>query len=135
MRVKTAELKGITTELVAKLQAHGIQHSDHLLETTRNPQARQELAKSAGVKPADILELANRADLVRIKGIGRIFSDLLENAGVDTVKELAHRVPENLHAKLVELNTAQKLSGRKPTLHDVKSWISQAKALPKVLEY
>ena len=49
-----------------------------------------------------MLELVNRADLARIKGIGEVYSNLLENAGVDTVLELSKRVPANLHAKLVE---------------------------------
>ncbi len=135
MRVKTVEIRGMTAELASKLQEHGIEHSDHLLEKAKTPQARADLAKAAGVKAAEILEAANRADLARIHGIGKVFADLLESAGVDTVKELAHRVPENLHAKLVEINTAQKLAGRMPTLDEVKDWVGQAKDLPKLLEY
>ena len=82
-----------------------------------------------------ILELANRADLARISGIAGVFSDLLEHAGVDTVKELATRNPDNLHAKLLEINAAKKLSGRAPSQGMVKDWVAQAKALPKLLEY
>ena len=82
-----------------------------------------------------ILELANRADLARVRGIGGVFSDLLEQAGVDTVKELATRNPDNLHAKLVEVNADKKLAGRTPHQGMVKDWVAQAKELPKLLEY
>ena len=82
-----------------------------------------------------ILELANRADLARVRGIGGVFSDLLEQAGVDTVKELATRSPDNLHAKLLEMNAQRRLAGRAPTLDMVKDWVAQAKELPKLLEY
>ncbi len=135
MRVSVTELKGITLPLSAKLKEKGISNSDQLLSAAKTPRAREELARTTGVKSDVILELANRSDLARIKGIGRVYSDLLENAGVDTVRELSKRVPDNLHAKLVEVNAAQKSSGRAPTLDDVKDWVAQAKSLPSALEY
>jgi predicted flap endonuclease-1-like 5' DNA nuclease len=135
MRVATDKLRGITLDLASKLKAKGLGHSDQLLEAAKTPAARHDLAKAMGITDAGLLELANRADLARIKGIGKVFSDLLENAGVDTVKELSHRVPANLHAKLVEINNEKKLSGRQPTLEMVQDWIAQAKELPKAIEY
>jgi len=87
------------------------------------------------VEPGAILELANRADLARVRGIGGVFSDLLEHAGVDTVKDLATRNPDNLHAKLVEVNAEKKLAGRTPHQGMVKDWVTQARELPKLLEY
>jgi len=85
-------------------------------------------------KPA-FAELANRADLARVKGIGKVFSDLLENAGVDTVKELKHRKPDNLLAKMTEVNEAKKLVRALPTLKAVTDWVEQAKVLPAVMTY
>ena len=32
------------------------------------------------------------------------FAELLEASGVDSIPELSHRVAENLHAKMVEVN-------------------------------
>jgi predicted flap endonuclease-1-like 5' DNA nuclease len=81
------------------------------------------------------LEWVNLADLFRIKGIGEEFSDLLEEAGVDTVPELAQRNPENLHSKLVEVNEAKKLVRRVPGLSQVQDWVAQAKELPRVVTY
>ena len=75
------------------------------------------------------------ADLFRINGIGQEFSELLEAAGVDTVPELALRNAENLTAKMEEVNASKKLTRRTPSLKEVEKWITEAKSLPRVLEY
>ncbi len=135
MGTPMAQMRGITVDISAKLKEKGLKDIDLYLEAVKTPKQRKELAKSLGIDEKAVLELANRADLARIKGIGEVFADLLENAGIDTVKELAKRVPENLHAKLVEVNNEKKLSGRQPTLDMVKDWVARAKELPKLLEY
>jgi predicted flap endonuclease-1-like 5' DNA nuclease len=135
MAIPVSELKGITHDLAAKLKQHGLSDSEKFLEAAKTPAGRKDLASKAGVDSKAILELANRADLARVEGIGTVFSDLLENAGVDTVKELAKRDPNNLHAKLAEVNEKLKLSGRLPTPAQVTDWVDQAKKLPKILEY
>ena len=133
--MNVSELRGATPALVAKLKVQQIGTDEAFLNAAKTPAARKELAKALGVETSAVLELANRADLARVVGIGQVFSDLLETSGVDTVKELANRVPENLLAKITEVNTAKKLAGRLPTLDQVKDWVAQAKKLPKVLEY
>jgi len=133
--VAVKEVKGVTEELQPKLKEQGINDSDQLLKKAKTPAGRRELAGKLGVDPKVVLELANRADLVRIKGVAGAYSNLLENAGVDTVKELSGRVPENLQAKLAQVNEEMKLANRTPTVEMVKDWVSQAKALPKMLEY
>lgn len=72
---------------------------------------------------------------MRIKGVGPEFSELLEAAGMDTVKELATRTADNLHTKLVEANTAKKLVRRIPTLAEVESWVNEARTLPGAVSY
>jgi predicted flap endonuclease-1-like 5' DNA nuclease len=128
-------MKGMTADLFGKMKAKGLANTDKFLAAVTTPKERAALAQAVGVDAGAILELANRADLARVKGIGEVFSNLLENAGVDTVKELAKRVPENLHAKLVQINVDKKMAGRTPTLAQVTNWIEQAKALPRMLEY
>jgi predicted flap endonuclease-1-like 5' DNA nuclease len=135
MSVAVGRLKVTAPESRAKLLQRGIRNSDQLLEAARTPEERKALAEQTGITPEAILELANRADLARIKGVGQIYADLLEQAGVDTVKELAARVPANLHATLAAVNVEKKLAGRAPTLPDVKKWVTQAKRLRKLLEY
>lgn len=135
MSVTLAELKGITEAVAAALKGQGLADSDALLEKAKTPKGRKELAQAAGVDTGVILELANRADLARVKGIGRVYSDLLEEAGVDTVKELARRSPENLHAKLIEINSTKQLTQRPPSAEQVADFVEQAKGLPAGLEY
>lgn len=135
MTIGVRKIRGIQEAQAAKLIAQQIKNSEHLLNAATTPKARATLAASAGMSEKDVLELANRADLARVKGIGKVFSDLLENAGVDTVKELAQRKPANLHAKLAEVNTEKQFAKRAPTLVEVTDWVEQAKALPKMLKY
>jgi predicted flap endonuclease-1-like 5' DNA nuclease len=135
MTVSIGKLRGISSELEERLLERGIRTSDHLLEAARTAADRTELAEDADVEPRVILELANRADLARVDGIGAVFSDLLEQAGVDTVKELATRRADNLYAKLLETNAEGHFAGRAPTRNAVESWVAQAKELPRVLEY
>jgi predicted flap endonuclease-1-like 5' DNA nuclease len=106
-----------------------------LLTAGATPAGRQQLEDKSGIGHALILEWVNLADLMRIKGIGEEYSDLLEEAGVDTVRELRNRVPENLHEALVRTNAAKKLVRRLPTVGMVRDWVRQAKVLPPRVTY
>ena len=114
MPVAVKDLKGASTALVEKLKKQGIANSEQLLNAAAKPAGRKALAKECGCDTKVILELANRADLSRVKGVAGVYSDLLEQAGVDTVKELSKRKPDNLHAKIVETNQASKLTKQAP---------------------
>ena len=113
----------------------GISTTEALLKAAATPKQRTELAAETGISPKLILEWANLADLFRVQGIGEEYSDLLEEAGVDTVVELAKRKPENLYASLSEVNDRKKLVRRLPGLEQVESWVAQAKKLPRTLHY
>jgi predicted flap endonuclease-1-like 5' DNA nuclease len=134
MAYKLIEIKGIGTEYSGKLSdVRGMMTVEELLETGASKKGRETLAEETGISESLILRWVNMADLFRIKGVAEDFSDLLEASGVDTVKELRNRVPENLHAKLAEVNEAQNIAGRTPRLDEVESWIEQAKEMePKV---
>ncbi|MEM3046907.1 MAG: DUF4332 domain-containing protein [Candidatus Bathyarchaeia archaeon] len=118
-----------------KLSALGIKTTADLLEAGKTSKKREELAQKTGISAKLILEWVNLADLVRVPGIGEEYSDLLEEAGVDTVAELAQRDPENLHAKMLEVNKQKKLVKRPPALSAVKKWVEEAKKLPRVVEH
>jgi predicted flap endonuclease-1-like 5' DNA nuclease len=135
MTTAVKDLKGATDAIVTKLKDKGISDNEKLLEAGASPAQRKELAAHCGCDGKSILELCNRADLARVKGVSGVYSDLLEKAGVDTVKELATRRPDNLHAKIIETNEAEKLTERPPTAAAVEDWIRQAKELPKILTY
>jgi len=132
---KINAIEGIGEVYGAKLIEVGIKKTEDLLASAADPKSRKELAAAIGSEPAKILHWANRADLFRIKGVGEEYSDLLEASGVDTVPELAQRNAENLYKKMLEINAEKKLVRRPPSLNQVKSWVTHAKELPRVLTY
>jgi len=129
------KIEGIGATYKEKLEAAGIKTVEKLLEAGGKAKAREELAAKTGIPHKLILEWVNLADLMRIKGVGEEYSDLLEEAGVDTIAELANRKAENLHAKILETNKEKKLVHRPPVLKQVQKWIEEAKKLPHKVEY
>lgn len=135
MSYKIIEIEGIGTVYADKLTAAGIKTTDELLEKCATKKGREQLAEETGISEKLILKWANHADLFRIKGIAGQFAELLEAAGVDTVKELRHRVPANLHAKLVEVNEARNLCNRVPAESEIAKMVEQAKELEPKMTY
>lgn len=135
MDYKIIDVEGIGEVYSQKLIAAGINTVSELLEKGKTPAGRKELAEATEISPKLILTWTNHADLMRINGVGPQFSELLEAAGVDTVKELKHRVAANLQPKLEEVNAAKNLVNRVPSLVEVEKMIEQAKELPGVMEY
>ena len=130
------DVEGIGPTYKASLKEKaGITTTEALLEAAKTPKAREALAAKAGIGEKLILEWANLSDLFRIKGVGSEYSDLLEEAGVDTVVELANRNPDSLFKTMSETNAKKALVRRMPTLKQVKDWVTQAKKLPRVLTY
>ena len=121
-----AEIEGIGATFAAKLKDNGVDTVEELLKEGGSPSGRASIARKTGIDESKILEWVNRADLMRIKGVGSEFSDLLEAAGVDSVKELAQRRADNLHAKMSEMNEKKNLVNRVPGLAEVEGWIKQA---------
>ncbi len=128
-------IEGIGEVYQEKLQAVGIDSVAKLLEAGKTKKGRVELAEKADITEKLILEWVNHADLMRIKGVGSEYADLLEAAGVDTVVELGKRRADNLTAKMAEVNAEKKLVRREPVLKMVEKWVAQAKELPRVIEY
>ncbi len=129
------QISGIGPAYGEKLRGLGITTTEALLRAGATPQGRQELAEKIGVSADTILKWVNRADLMRITGIGEQYSDLLEVAGVDTVPELAQRNPDHLHQKLVEINAEKRLVRRLPNRDMVAHWIEQARGLERAVSY
>lgn len=132
---KIIDIEGIGPKYAEMLAKEGIKTVEGLLKVGSKTRDRKKLAESTGISGKLILEWVNLADLFRVKGIGEEYSDLLEEAGVDTVPELAQRNPENLLQKMQEVNEAKKLVRRLPMLSQVQSWVEQAKELPRIIEY
>ena len=133
MAYKIIDIQGIGPVYAEKLIAIGIESVDQLLEKGADPKGRQALEEATGIRHDLILTWVNHADLFRIKGVGPQFSELLEAAGVDTVKELRNRNAANLAAKMLEINEAKHLCKRTPVEKEIQKFIDLAKELePKV---
>jgi predicted flap endonuclease-1-like 5' DNA nuclease len=128
-------IEGIGNAFAQKLRKAGILTTEALLKQGATPKGRQELAKATGFNERTILEWVNRADMFRVRGIGPQYSDLLEAAGVDTVRELANRDPKMLAAALAMVNAKSNKTNRLPGLKQVRQWIKDSKSLPRVVEY
>ncbi len=129
------DIEGIGPKFAKKLHDVGVRSTTRLLDIGATKRGREDLAEHTGISEKLILEWVNLADLMRIKGIAEEYSDLLEEAGVDTVKELRKRVPENLYTSIVKINQDKELVRRLPSRLQVKSWVEQAKKLPPKITY
>jgi predicted flap endonuclease-1-like 5' DNA nuclease len=132
---KIEEIEGIGPATGEKLRAAGVKDTDSLLERGCTKGGRESLAEASGLSESQILKFVNMSDLFRIKGVGGEYAELLECAGVDTVKELGTRNAANLAQKLVEVNDEKKLTRRTPTPSQVEDWVSQAGELPAKVEH
>lgn len=129
------DVEGIGPVYADKLTAAGINDTDAILKAGATPAGRKQIAEQTSISDKLILTWVNHADLMRIKGVGPQFAELLEAAGVDTVKEFAHRVPANLQAKLEETNEKKNLVGRVPSVKEVEDMVEQAKNLAPAVTY
>ncbi len=135
MSYKIAEIEGIGERYALTLEMAGIRTTDDLLHRASSARKRDQLSDETGISPKLILKWANHADLFRIKGVASQFAELLEAAGVDTIKEFRHRVAANLQPRLVEINDQKHLCHRVPSLSEVERMIEQAKGLQPILTY
>jgi predicted flap endonuclease-1-like 5' DNA nuclease len=135
MTYKIIDIQGIGPVYAEKLIAAGIETVDQLLERGASPKGRLEIEEATGIDHGRVLTWVNHADLFRIKGVGPQFAELLEVAGVDTVKEFRHRVAENLQPKLEEINEARHICGRTPSVAEVQKMIDLAKELEPKMTY
>ena len=132
---KLDTVEGIGATLAGRLATAGVTSTDDLLEKGRTPKGRKQIATDADMTTKLVLRFVNMIDLFRIKGVGSEYAELLEQAGVDTVPELAGRNAANLHAKMSEINDAKALVRRMPSDETVVDWVAEAKGLPRVIEY
>jgi predicted flap endonuclease-1-like 5' DNA nuclease len=128
-------IEGIGHKHATKLRKARVRTTEALLKAGSTRKGRKELAEAVGTSETLILTWVNRADLMRVKGVGEEYSELLEAAGVDTVKELRRRNAANLLQAIVELNNKKKRVRRLPTETMVTRWVDDAKLLDTVVKY
>ncbi|AFL85337.1 hypothetical protein Belba_2804 [Belliella baltica DSM 15883] len=130
-----SEIEGIGPVFKEKLGNAGITTVEALLSKGASKKGRKEIAEASGIDEGKILDWVNMADLFRIKGVASQFAELLKATGVDTVKELRTRNPENLHKALTEKNAEKNLTRVVPALSQVEGFINQAKELEPLVTH
>tara|TARA_R110002096_G_scaffold147671_25_gene307869 strand:- start:6931 stop:7335 length:405 start_codon:yes stop_codon:yes gene_type:complete len=124
-------IEGIAATSAKKLEKAGITTVAQLLEACKDKRGRKKVATASGLDEGKLLKWTNHADLCRISGVAGQYAELLEAAGIDSVKELARRRPQSVFDKLIETNSGRKkpLVNQTPALSRVENWVEQAKEL------
>jgi predicted flap endonuclease-1-like 5' DNA nuclease len=110
----------------AKLRRSGVRTTEALLRRGATRRGRTELAAASKCTEAQVLAWVNRADLMRVRGVGAEYADLLDASGVDTVEKLGRRNAAAMAAKLAQVNEQKKLVRRLPTEAMVGRWVEHA---------
>lgn len=134
---KLTTIEGIGTGVEKKLKKAGVGSTHTLLKLGGTKKGRKELAAATKIDEAKLLRYVNHADLMRVRGIGKDFSELLEAAGVDSVPELKRRNAANLRAAMEEKNNKRRKNKVKqlPTEKQVTDWVAQAKKLGRAVSH
>ena len=135
MGYKISEIEGIGPSYASKLATANIKTTTDLLKTCCDSKGRWSVSNSTGISEGQLLKWTNLADLMRVSGVGSEYSELLEAAGVDTVKELRNRNAGNLAAKMKEVNQVKRLSRNTPGVRTVEKWVADAGALSPVVSH
>lgn len=128
-------LEGVGKKFGEALRRAGVRTVEELLDRAGDVAGRRSLASATGVNEKRILKYVNMADLFRINGVASQYAELLENAGVDTVRELSRRNAGNLTKEMANVNNEKHLVRRAPSTVVVEGWVSQAKKLPAKITY
>jgi predicted flap endonuclease-1-like 5' DNA nuclease len=132
---KLSTIEGIGPAVSDKLKAAGVRSVEALLKAGATSAGRRAISEKSGIDESRILKFVNHADLMRIRGVGGEYSELLEAAGVDSVPELAQRNADNLAQKMADMNARKKVVRVVPSSKSVKKWVSQAKQLRRVVSH
>ena len=135
MSYKIEEVEGIGAEYGKKLREVDIQTTEDLLRRCGDKKGRDGVSTETGISEKHLLEWVNLSDLMRINGVAEEFADLLEEAGVDTVKELATRNAENLAKAMAEVNEKKNLTNRVPSAETTQKWIDEAKKMKPMVSH
>jgi predicted RecB family nuclease len=135
MSYPITHIEGLDVDEIKTLKSLGIRTTERLLERAKSPKGRRQLHEQSGIDEKRLLKFANACDHLRIKGMGKGYVGLLREVGVDTVRELRYRKPENLAKAMAEANKRKKLVRFLPAEKLVIRWIEQARKLPLKITY
>jgi len=135
MSYPLTHIEGLDVDEIKSLKAIGIRTTERLLEDAKSPRGRALIAAQTAISEKRLLMFANACDHLRIKGMGPGYIVLLREVGVDTVRELRYRKPENLVSAMVDANRRKKLVRLLPSQKLVVRWIEHARKLTLKISY
>ncbi|MSP32245.1 MAG: DUF4332 domain-containing protein [Pseudolabrys sp.] len=135
MSYPITDIEGIDGEVAATLKSVGIRSTGRLLEAACTVKRRKALADKTSFGEKQLLCWANVADRMRVTGISKEYAELLQAAGVDTVKELKYRNPANLAKSMADANKKRRMVRLLPSEKVVCRWIASAQKLPLKIKY
>ena len=120
----------------SRLKAAELWSCRALLEAGATKKGRRIVAETVGVSESRVLEWVHKADLMRVNGISTRYSQLLEAAGVESMRKLRKSRPDQLHQSLVEEDKKRRkrLGNRLPPAKEVAAWIEQARTLSPIVK-
>ena len=135
MSYPLSAIAGIGPAMADRLKAIGIRTTGKLLDAAKSAKDRKEFAQKLGVSERTVLNWANLADRMRIKGVREPYAVLLKDAGVDTVRELKYRNPGKLAEAMNKANREHKRVRLLPSEKSIARWIEAAKKLDPKIRY
>ena len=120
-------INGMTHTEATKLRRARVRTTVTFLQIASTRSGRALLTKETGITSPKLLHWAKRAELMKIKNLGKDYADLLEVVGVESVSDLKRRNPESLHEMMAAANKSKKIVDRMPSLKRVTNWIDDSK--------
>ncbi len=120
-------INGMTHTEATKLRRARVRTTVTFLQIASTRSGRALLTKETGITSPKLLHWAKRAELMKIKNLGKDYADLLEAVGVESVSDLKRRNPESLHEMMNGINKRKKIVDRMPSLKRVTRWIEDSK--------
>jgi predicted flap endonuclease-1-like 5' DNA nuclease len=128
-KMNIIDIEGIGPKYAKTLKAKaGIEKLEDLMVLTKAK--IKEVAVKTKISEKMIDKWQEHANLMKIDGIGPEYADVLNQIGIDSVKELSKRDPQGVLDKIIEFDKGKPNVIRKlPTLVNVKNWVVQSKKM------
>jgi predicted flap endonuclease-1-like 5' DNA nuclease len=126
-------IEGIGAGFGKRLRADGIDTTEKLLALCATDDGVAQVCKCVDLDEGTVRNWGTMADLMRIKGLGGQWAELMWRAGVKNVQDLAAQEVEPLRARFREVNEAENRVAELPGESRVTKFIEQAKILDPLL--
>ena len=127
-------IEGIGPGFGGKLRADGIDTTEKLLEACSTDAGIAKVCACVDLDENTVRNWATMADLMRIKGLGGQWAELMWRSGISSVQDLASQEVAPLRLRFREVNDAEHRVAELPGENRVTSFIDQAKSLDPVIQ-